>query len=315
MFLVSGPEMVAEACKAGIVGALPRANARELGQFDAWLMQIADARARHADQHPGARIGPIAVNLATNLSRDELRENLAVCKRHGVQIIISAVGDPTELTKEVHDWGGVIFHDVTALRFAEKAIGAGVDGLTCIGAGGGGHSGLISHLALVPKVRSMFDGVVLMAGAIGNGAAIRAAEVLGADLAYMGTRFIATREAPVHSSYKQMLVDEACAGLMYTPAISGIPANWMKASMEANGLDPAALPVPEKGAKPYAHLPQGVKPWKTLWSAGQGIELIRDVPNVSELVARLRREYVAACETPSLIDAARLVDEVQSLTE
>jgi len=233
-----------------------------------------------------------------------------LCARYGVEIIISAQGDPTELTRRVHDCGGLIFHDVTTMRFAEKAIAAGVDGLTCIGAGGGGHSGTISHLVLIPKIRSIFDGVIVLAGAVSNGAAIRAAEILGADLSYLGTRFIATRESRAADEYKAMLVRGTSADLMYTPDIAGVAANWMTESMSAVGLNPAKLPKPSGPKMAYSHLPDGVKPWKNLWSAGQGMDLIDDIPSVAELVGRLRREYVAACQTPDMADVAGLVDEV-----
>lgn len=306
MFLVSGPDLVREACKAGIVGGLPRQNARSIEQFEAWLKEIRDALDAHAAEHPGARIGPVAVNLATRLDEAELKRHLALCGRYGVGIIISATGDPSELIRHVHDWGGKVFHDVTSMRFAEKAIRAGADGLTCIGAGGGGHSGTISHLALIPRIRRIFDGTIILAGAVSGGAAIRAAEILGADLAYLGTRFIATREAAVPPEYHELLLSQTSADLMYTGRIAGVPANWMKESMRRAGLDPEDLPTPAGRGMRHDHLPADVKPWKNLWSAGQGIDLIDDIPAVAELVLRLRREYVAACEAPSMIDQARV---------
>jgi nitronate monooxygenase len=309
MFLVSGPELVTAACKAGIVGALPRQNARGIEVFESWLHDIRSELDAFAGQNPGTRVGPLAVNLATKFDTDELTANLSLCERYGVEIIISAQGNPAELARRVHDWGGMIFHDVTTMRFAEKAIAAGVDGMTCIGAGGGGHSGTISHLVLIPKIRSIFDGVIVLAGAVSNGAAIRAAEVLGADLSYLGTRFIATRESRAADEYKAMLLRGSSAELMYTPDIAGVAANWMTESMVAAGLDPAKLPKPAGTKMSHSHLPDGVKPWKNLWSAGQGIDLIDDIPSVAELVARLRREYVAACEIPDMADVARLVDE------
>ncbi|BBZ70656.1 MULTISPECIES: NAD(P)H-dependent flavin oxidoreductase [Mycobacterium] len=310
MFLVSGPQLVTEACKAGIVGALPRQNARGIEVFDAWLRAIREELDVYSETNPTARVGPLAVNLATFLDEDELAENLGVCERYGVEIIISATGNPATLARRVHDMGRVIFHDVTTIRFAEKAIAAGVDGLTCIGAGGGGHSGTISHLVLIPKIRSMFDGVIVMAGAVSNGAVIRAAEILGADLSYLGTRFIATRESMAADEYKAMILRASSTDLLYTPDIAGVGANWMTESMTTVGLDPSALPKPAVAGKiNHTHLPDGVKPWKNLWSAGQGIDLIDDIPTVAELVARLRREYVAACRTPDMADVARLVDE------
>jgi nitronate monooxygenase len=312
MFLVTGPALVREACKAGLIGGIPRQNARTLEQFDGWLTEIRRDLDAYAAENPGARIGPIAVNLAIRMSGEELRRELAVLRKHGVEIVISVAGDPGPLAAQVHDFGGKVFHDVTNLRFAEKAIAAGVDGLTCIGAGGGGHSGTISHLALIPKVRAMYDGTILMAGAIGDGAAIRAAEVLGADLAYMGTRFIATQEADAPAAYKQMLVDETSKGLRYTDAVGGAPANWILESLRRVGLDPDNLPTPGK-AFSYDHLPQDARPWRDFWSAGQSIDLISDLPSVAELAGRLRREYVAACEVPDMAKVARLADQALSV--
>jgi len=261
----------------------------------------------YAQAHPEARIGPIAVNLSGRMP--DLPEHLEVCRKYGARIIISVGGDPTETVKRVHDWGGLVYHDVTSLRFAEKAIAAGADGLTCIGAGGGGHSGVISHLALSPRVRSMFDGTIIMAGAVTTGGAVRAAEVLGADLAYLGTRFIATRESDAPDEYKELLVSQTSTDLMYTGKISGVPANWLVESMRRLGLDPDDLPAPAgRGMSQRDHLPPHVKPWSNLWSAGQGIDLIHDVPTVAELVYRLRAEYIEACERDSMVEAARMAN-------
>jgi nitronate monooxygenase len=307
MYRISNPALVREACKGGLIGGLPRQNTRDLETFEAWLAQIREGLNAHEAAHPGARIGPVAVNLS-RLPDDLLATHLAVCRKYGVEIIISAMGDPTELIRRVHDWGGQVFHDVTTVRFAEKAIAAGADGLTCVGAGGGGHSGLINHLALIPRVRAMFDGVIVMAGCISTGAAIRAAEMLGADLAYLGTRFIATQEANAAPEYKAMLVSETARDLIFTPKVAGGAANWLKASLRRVGLDPDNLPEPGPQGG-HAHLPEGLRPWFNIWSAGQGIELISDIPTVAELIRRLRREYVAACSIPDMADVARLVDE------
>ncbi len=310
MFLISNPAMVIAACKAGIMGALPRQNARSTEMFAAWLKEIREALDAHAEANPGTRIGPVAVNLATRMEPAEAAEHLDLAKRYGVDIIISAIGNPAELAARVHDAGLKIFHDVVSMRFAEKAIAAGVDGMTCVGAGGGGHSGNIGHLVLVPRIRRIFDGTLLMAGSISTGAAIRAAEILGADLAYMGTRFIATKEAAIDPAYARMMIDGHSEDLMFTPKIAGVAANWLRPSMERLGLDPKNLPQPTVAhGRGYDHLPEGVKPWKNLWSAGQGIDLIDDVPPIAELVRRLRAEYVAACDQPSFADVARLVDQ------
>ena len=306
MFLVTGPSLVREACKAGLVGGLPRQNARTFEIWEEWMRSIHEDLDVYAKGHPDARIGPVAVNLPTR--GPGLEEHLAVCKRYGARIVISVGGDPTETVKRVHDWGGLVFHDVTNLRFAEKAIEAGADGLTCIGAGGGGHSGTISHLAFIPRVRSMFDGTIIMAGAVSTGGAIRAAEVLGADLAYLGTRFIATQESDARDEYKALLVSESSNGLMYTGKIAGVPANWIIESMRRVGLDPDDLPTPVGKGMSHSHLPEHVKPWSNLWSAGQGVDLIHDIPTVAELVRRLRAEYITACEASSFEQAARLAN-------
>ena len=315
MFLVSNPAMVMAACTSGIMGALPRQNARSFEIFESWLRDIRAGLDAHAAANPGARIGPFAVNLATKLEAGDMDRHVKLCRRYGVDVIISATGNPVELAQCVHDNGLKIFHDVISFRFAEKAIAAGCDGLTCVGAGGGGHSGNIGHLVLVPRIRRIFGGTLLMAGSISTGAAIRAAEILGADLAYMGTRFIATQEAAVDPDYARMLVENRSEDLMFTPKIAGVAANWLVPSMERLGLDPKALPVPEGRGMSHDHLPAGVRPWKNLWSAGQGIDLIDDVPTIADLVLRLRREYVAACAAPSFAEVARLVDRALDAAE
>jgi nitronate monooxygenase len=204
----------------------------------------------------------------------------------------------------VHDAGLRIFHDVTSIKYAGKAIDAGVDGLVAIGAGGGGHSGTISGLAFVPVLRTMFDGVIVLAGCVSTGAVIRAAEILGADLAYLGTRFIATQESMAPEEYKALLVSERAENLAYTAAVNGLPANWMKASLRRAGLDIDTMPVPAR--RGTDHLPAGIRPWRDIWSAGQGVSLIADIPSAAELIQRLRSEYVEACHTPDMTAIARL---------
>ncbi len=313
MFLVTGPALVREACKAGVIGGLPRQNARTIEEFESWLKAITTALAAHQNNCPKAVIAPIAVNLSTRMPDDELRENMTLCARYGVEIVISVGGDPTELIKRVHDFGGKVFHDVTSLRFAEKAIAAGADGLNCIGAGGGGHSGTISHLALIPRIRAIYDGVIVLAGAVSTGAVIRAAEVLGADLAYLGTRFIATRESDAPDEYKALLVSETSTDLIYTGGVAGVPANWLVESIRRVGMDPGNLPQPLGKGMRHDHLPPGVQPWRNVFSAGQGIDLIDDIPTVADLVARLRTEYVAACGLPSLCDSATFANAARDL--
>lgn len=294
---VSGPDLVREACKSGVMGVLPRHNAADLAQFGDWLRQIRRDLDEYQERHPAAIIGPLAVNFSRRRTTDEMKEDLDLCARYGVDVIVSAMGDPTELTRTVKGWGGKVFHDVTSMRFAEKAISAGVDGLTCIVSGGGGHSGLLSPFVFIPQVRSMFDGTILLAGTISTGVAIRSAEMLGADLAYLGTRFIATKEANVPVGYKQMLVNARSTDLIYSSSVTAVPANWLKPSLLSHGLDPEDLPVSSARGN-YDHLPPKTRPWRDIWSAGQGIDLIEDVPSVADLVQRLRIEYHAACQIP-----------------
>lgn len=232
-----------------------------------------------------------------------MRRHVEVCQRYGVRLIITSVGDPTRNAPIIQDAGMLHFHDATSLRFAEKAIEAGVDGIVAIGAGGGGHAGTITPLTLIPQLRSMFDGIIVLAGAVSTGSAIRAAEVLGADLAYLGTRFIATRESAAPEAYKRMLVQGGVTDVIYTRAVNGLPASWLKDSIRSIGLDPDNLFMPE--GRSTDHLPEGKKPWRDIWSGGQGIQLIHDIPTVAELVGRLQAEYLAACEAPDLAQAAR----------
>jgi len=290
MFIVSNPTLVGAACAAGLVGGLPRHNVRSLDEFDAWLGEIGDIVARRRDVDPAARVGPVAVNLSTLSAPDVLREELAVCRKRGVRLVISSAGHPGELIARAHDAGMQVYHDVTSVRFAEKAIAAGADGLIAIGAGGGGQAGVVSHLVLIPKLRAMFDGVIVMAGGVAHGAAIRAGQALGADLAYLGTRFIVTRESPAEQAYKDMIVDAGSADLAYTHKVNGVPASWLQASLDRMGVDLSATMEP-KGPRSREHLPAGASPWKTIWSAGQAVDLIEDIPSVAEVVDRLHAEY------------------------
>jgi nitronate monooxygenase len=298
MSVVSGPDLVREACKAGILGVLPRHNAPSIDVFELWLADITRDLDEHHEENPGAIVGPLAVNFAGRATTEQIRQDLDLCASYGVKVIVNAMGDPTTLTEVVHDWGGLVFHDATSLRFAEKAISAGVDGITCIIGGGGGHSGVLSPFVFIQQVRRAFEGTILLAGTITDGTAIRAAEVLGADLAYLGTRFIASREANVPDAYSRMLVDGQATDLIYTSAVTAVPANWLRASLAAVGLDPSDLPV-ATGRGNYDHLPEGTRPWRDIWSAGQGIGLITSVPTVADLIQQLEEEYRAACSVPT----------------
>ena len=294
MFIVSYPELVHAQCAAGVAGTFPTLNARTIETLDEWLDQLTRGLADVAAANPGRPVAPFGVNLVMHKTNSRLAEDLALVERYKVPLVITSVGQPTDVVERVHAYGGVVFHDVTNVKHAKKAAEAGVDGLILVAAGAGGHAGTISPFALLPEVRDWFSGTLLLAGAISSGRAIRAAQVLGADLAYLGTRFIATREAHAAEEYKQMIVDSAAADLVYTSAFSGVPANYMRASIAANGLDPDNIRPKPAGAQPDllgTNSGNGPKPWKDLWSAGQGIGQIRDVPDVATVVARLAAEY------------------------
>ena len=278
-------------------------NWRSVNEFESDMLAIRAELDAFQAANPHARVGPLATNISLRVSREELDRYLRICKAARVDIVISVSGDPTRLIGQVHEAGGVVWHDATSLRFAEKAIGAGADGIIAIGAGGGGHSGTVTPLTLIPQIRAMFGGTIVMAGAVSNGAAIRAAEVLGADLAYLGTRFIATQESDAPDDYKRMIVEAGVTDLAYTPAVNGVAANWLAASLRSHGFDPRDPRVPAH--HDVSHLPPGMQPWKTVWSAGQGVGLIDDIPTVAQLVRRLRDEYVQACDRPSMADAAK----------
>jgi nitronate monooxygenase len=287
MFLVSGPELALAACKAGIVGALPAHNARSSEAFADWLAHITGELAAV----PNA--GPLAVNIATpQFGGKRYAADIELVKRHRVPIVITAIGNPAEVVREVHSYGGIVLHDATTIAHAEKAVEAGVDGLNIVCAGAGGHAGIINPFAFLPQVRKFFDGILCLAGSISDGRSVRAAQMLGADLVYMGTRFIATRESLASERYKEMLVGEQTRDILYTPSVAGMPGNFMRSSIRAAGVDPDNMPPPKAPHQP--DLPEGVKPWKDIWSAGHGVGLIDDVPAVAELVERLKTEYRAA---------------------
>lgn len=295
MFLVSGTNLAIACCKAGVIGSLTRNHCRD---FEEMVEQLRTVRAAlDMFEGDGGRAGPLAMNISPTFGQEEFARHLAACREFGVDIVVTSVGNPTANAPLVRDHGILHFHDATTIRFAEKAAEAGVDGIVCIGAGGGGHAGQISHLAFIPQVRSFFDGTIVMAGALSTGAAVRAAEILGADLAYMGTRFIATHESDTPQAYKAMLVEGGAADVTYTRGVNGLPASWLKASLREIGLDPENLFIPD--GRSTEHLPEDKTPWRDIWSAGQGIALIGDTPSVAELVERLQAEYRTACAMPT----------------
>jgi nitronate monooxygenase len=289
LFIVSNPELVIEQCKAGIVGSFPALNARPKEQLAVWLERIASELAACA------QAAPYAVNQIVHASNDRLEHDMEVCERFRVPIVITSLRAPDEIVPRVHGWGGLVFHDVISVRHARRAMQAGVDGLILVCAGAGGHAGMLSPFALVQEVRRFFDGTILLAGAIASGDAVLAAQAAGADLAYLGTRFIATREANARPEYKRMLIDAAAADIVYTPLFTGVHGNYLRPSVAAAGLDPDNLPLSDKKTMNFGSGGNVEKKvWRDIWSAGQGVGGIDDAPTTAEVVDRLAREYRAA---------------------
>ena len=287
MFIVSNPKLVAACCQSGVVGTFPALNQRTTAGFVEWLETL---NATLTDKD-----APYGVNLIVHRTNPRLQADLEQVVRHKVPLVITSLGAVAEVVDAVHSYGGVVFHDIVNQRHAEKAAKAGVDGLIPVSAGAGGHAGVVNPFALVPEIRSVFDGYIVLSGCISSGRGVAAARALGADFAYMGTRFIATQEANAPEAYKQMLIDAGSADIVYTPAISGIPANFLRPSIVGAGLDPDNL-------KPKTEINLGEelsasKAWKDIWSAGQGTTEIRDLPPATELCARLIREYGETCRS------------------
>lgn len=297
MFIVSGPELVIAACRAGVAGTFPALNARPAAKLDEWLGEI-DA-ALDADRHaqPGAAGAPHGVNLILHRSNERLDEDLAAVVRHRVPFVITSLGNPAAVVQAVHGYGGLVFSDVVHAQHARKAAAAGVDGIIAVASGAGGHAGSQSVISLIREIRTFWSGTLIAAGSISDGAAIRAVEVLGADFAYMGTRFIATREALAQPAYKQMLIDSGPGDVVYTDAVSGTNANFLWPSLEKAGYQRAQLAAGVGKGKLHG-LTEEARAWRDVWSAGHGVATIDDVPTVAELVERLVAEYRAACALP-----------------
>ncbi|TWG81314.1 nitronate monooxygenase [Cupriavidus gilardii J11] len=295
MFIVSYPELVLAQCKAGIVGAFPALNARPPELLDTWLTQIQQELADHRAANPSATVGPVAVNQIVHASNARLEQDVRVCVEHKVPIFITSLRAPVkEMIDAVHGYGGIVLHDVINLRHAEKAIAAGVDGLILVAAGAGGHAGTLSPFALVGEVRRIFDGPIALSGAIATGDAVLAAQAMGADFAYIGTRFIASREAHANDDYKRAVTSAAAGDIVYTNLFTGVHGNYIRESIVNSGLDPDALPQADKSKMDFSSGTSKAKAWKDIWGAGQGVGQIDDIPTVAEIVARMKAEYDAA---------------------
>lgn len=293
MFIVSTPPLVLAQCKAGVIGSFPALNARPESQLDEWLDQITRELAAHAAANPGSPTAPFAVNQIVHASNTRLAHDVGLCVKYKVPIVITSLRPPVEVVNAVHSYGGLVFHDVINLKHARKAVQQGVDGLIAVCSGAGGHAGLLSPFALLKEIRSFFEGTLILSGAMSSGADVLAAQAMGADLAYMGTRFIATHEANASMEYKQMLVDSGADDIIYTPLFSGVSGNYLRGSIERAGLNPDDLPVADKSTMNFASSGSAAKAWKDIWGAGQSVSGIQEILPVAELVMRMRADYDA----------------------
>ena len=304
MFIVSGPEMVIAQCTSGVIGSFPSLNARPASLLDEWLSRIQEETAAFAAANPDRPVAPFAVNQIVHRSNDRLEQDLQMCVDHEVPIVITSLGAREEVNEAVHSYGGIVLHDVINDRFAHKAIEKGADGLIAVAAGAGGHAGTHSPFALVREIREWFDGPVLLSGSIAHGASILAAQVAGADLAYVGSAFLSTHEANAVDDYKDMIVSSKAADIVYSNLFTGVHGNYLRGSIEAAGLDPDALPESDPSAMNFGtggdagDDKPAAKAWRDIWGSGQGIGSISRRQSVADLVAQLRSEYDAALATP-----------------
>ncbi len=300
LFIASGPALVLAQCKAGIVGSFPALNARPAALLDNWLSDMKADLATFQKDHPAACVGPIAVNQIVHQSNDRLAHDVAICVKHRVPIIISSLrAPPAEMMSAIHSYGGIVLHDVISLRHAEKSLEAGVDGLILVAAGAGGHAGGLSPFALVGEVRRIFAGPLALSGAIATGDAILAAQAMGADLAYIGSRWLASKEANVNQPYRDAVIEAKAADIVLTNLFTGVHGNYLKQSIVSAGLDPDNLPQADKSAMNFGAGANAAKAWRDIWGAGQGVGMIDDAPAVADIVARLKNEYLAARERMS----------------
>jgi nitronate monooxygenase len=302
LFIISVPDLVIAQCKAGVVGAFPSLNARPAELLDEWLARITEELAAYDRAHPDKPSAPFAVNQIVHRSNNRRDHDLALCEKYKVPMVITSLGAREELNQAAHRWGGIVFHDVINQTFAHKAIEKGADGLILVAAGAGGHAGTISPLAFVTETRAWFGGPIALSGAIANGRAIRAARVLGADFAYIGSAFIATEEANAVESYKQMITSSAASDIVYSNLFTGVHGNYLKPSIMAAGLDPENLPTSDPSKMSFGTDASGErnkpKAWKEIWGSGQGIGAVDKVMPAAELIARFKREYEEAIDPP-----------------
>lgn len=290
-FIIANPELVIAQCKGGIVGSFPALNARPQEVLDDWLYRIKDELAAYDEANPGAPAAPYAVNQIVHKTNERLEADVATCVKHKVPIVITSLGARPEVNDAVHSYGGIVLHDIINIKFAEKALEKGADGLIAVAAGAGGHAGALSPFALVSEIRQFFDGPVLLSGAISTGQGILAAQAMGADLAYMGSAFIATTEANAPEAYKQMIVDSTAGDIVYSNLFTGVLGNYLKKSIVNAGLDPDNLEQSDASAMKFGDSGSKAKAWKDIWGAGQGVGGVHEVVPTADLIARLKREY------------------------
>ena len=295
LFLISVPDLVIAQCKAGIIGSFPALNARPQHVLEEWIVRIKTELKEYQEQNPDKKVAPFAVNQICRGSNDRLQGDMEICVKHEVPIIITSLRPPAEVVEAAHSYGGLVFHDVINVRHAKKAADMGVDGLILVCAGAGGHAGALSPFALLREVKSWFDGTIILSGSIGDGYSVASALALGADFAYLGTRFIATHEANAEPEYKQMLIESSANDIVYSNLFTGVLGNYLKPSIQNAGLDPDNLPTADKSAMNFGSGGNtDSKAWKDIWGSGQGIGLIEDAPTVESLVERIRAEFSEA---------------------
>jgi nitronate monooxygenase len=292
LFIISNPKLVIAQCQAGIVGSMPALNARPASQLDEWLAEITETLAAWDRDHPEQKAAPFAINQIVHKSNDRLEHDMQVCAKYKVPVVITSLGARTDVNDAVHAWGGIVLHDIINNAFAKKAVEKGADGLIAVAAGAGGHAGVKSPFALIQEIREWFDGPVALSGAIATGDAVLAARAMGADLAYIGSAFIATEEARATEAYKQCIVDSNSDDIVYSNLFTGVHGNYLKPSIRAAGLDPDNLPESDPSKMNFGG--DAKKAWKDIWGCGQGIGAVKGVLPAGELVARLKREYEAA---------------------
>ena len=294
LFIISNPKLVIEQCKAGVVGSMPALNARPASQLDEWLAEITETLAAWEREAPGRKAAPFAINQIVHKTNDRLEQDMLLCAKYKVPVVITSLGARTDINDAVHGWGGVVLHDVINNGFARKAIEKGADGLIAVAAGAGGHAGTRSPFALVQEIRLWFDGPLALSGSIATGGAVLAAQAMGADLAYIGSAFIATDEARASDAYKQMIVDSTSDDIVYSSLFTGVLGNYLRGSIVNAGLDPENLPSSDPSQMSFGSGEGNRKAWKDIWGSGQGIGVVDRVMPAAELVARLAREYEQA---------------------